>query len=100
MRERTALESWEVTLEELKRSGPVWSMMNSRRFSLQWPIVSRPGLPKMEADLVSCLNPALPFLSLAYSSLLFSPSTQASVSPVQYVGEPFTFLNTRLSVFL
>lgn len=77
----------------------VWSGRSYRHFSLRWPIVSRPGLPKMEADLVSCLSPTLPSSSRAYSLLLFSPSTQASVPLIRYVGVPFTFLNARLSVF-
>lgn len=45
-------------------------------FSLQWPRVSRPGLPKMEADFISCLSPALPSSSLAYNPILFSPAIQ------------------------
>lgn len=65
------------------------SRMNCLRcFTLQRPRVSRPGLPKMDADLVSCPSPTLPSISLAYSPLLSSPSTQASGW-----GVPFTFLN-------
>lgn len=44
-------------------------------FSLQWPIVSRPGLSKMEADFVPCPSPTLPSSSLAYSP--FSSGHQA-----------------------
>lgn len=74
------VESWENTPEELRWSvwsARVWSRMNClRRFSPQWPTVSRPGLLKMDADLVSCLSPTFPSTSLTYSTLLFSPSTQ------------------------
>lgn len=61
----------------------MWSGMNClRRFSLQRSIVSRPGLPKMDAGLVSCPSSTLPSISLAYGPLLLSPSTQASGSLV------------------
>lgn len=52
-------------------------------FPLQWSRVSRPGLPKMEADFVSCLSPARPSTSLAYNPSLFSPSIQFHTSKRQ-----------------
>lgn len=61
-----------------------------------WP--ARPGLPKIEDDLVSCLSPTLPSLSLAVNhfSLVYQPRLQLPLSAHDCV--PLTCLNARLLV--
>lgn len=68
-RERTEMGELSRHTGGTQGSARVWSGMRVRRSSLQWPIVSRLGLPKMEADLIFCLSHTLPSSSLQSTSL-------------------------------
>lgn len=75
-RERTEMGELSRHTGGTQGSARVWSGMRVRCSSLQWPIVSRLGLPKMEADLLpepyfTLLKPTVHFSSVHQPRLQF-----------------------------